>query len=290
MQNLLNFLAKYHHWLIFLLLEVVSVTMLFKYNSYQCSVWISSANTVAGHIYEWQSGMEQYLSLKQQNEQLTRRNLELTRRNNNLRQNVLRLSAHPEDADRAEFDSLSQYMLIEGRVVHSTTDRTDNLITINRGTADGVQPDMGVASGLGIVGVVYQCSSHYSVVLPVINPRSRVSCAIRGKDYFGYLGWDGGNPRYAYVEGIPRHAKFSPGEWIETNGYSAIFPAGITVGQIVSIQDSPDGMSYRLKVQLATDFTCLRDVCVISDKSFIEQSRLLQMARDSLEIMKNQNK
>ena len=49
-------------------------------------------------------------------------------------------------------------------------------------------------------------------------------------------------------------------------------------------------MSYRLKVQLATDFTCLRDVCVISDKSFIEQSRLLQMARDSLEIMKNQNK
>ena len=66
MQNLLNFLAKYHHWLIFLLLEVVSVTMLFKYNSYQGSVWISSANTVAGQIYEWQSGMEQYLSLKEQ--------------------------------------------------------------------------------------------------------------------------------------------------------------------------------------------------------------------------------
>lgn len=284
MQNLLDFLFKFHHWLLFLVLEVVSVSMLFKYNGYQGSVWISSANSIAGKVYEWQSGMEQYLSLREQNEMLTRRNLELVRRNYNLRQDILRLSVDSADVSRTEFGSLSEYLLIGAQVVHATTDRSNNLVTINRGLSDGVKPDMGVVSGVGVVGVVYQCSSHYSVVLPVINSRSRISCAIRGKDYFGFLRWDGGNPRYAYVEGIPRHAKFSIGEWIETNGFSAIFPAGVTIGKILDIQDSSDGMSYRLKIELATDFTCLREVCVISDRTFAERTRLLQMARDSLEM------
>ena len=289
MQNLLDFLSKFHHWLLFLILEVVSVSMLFKNNGYQGSVWISSANTVAGKVYEWQSGMEQYLSLREQNEMLTRRNLELVRRNYNLRQNILRLSVDSADVSQSEFGLLSEYLLIGAQVVHATTDRPNNLVTINKGLKDGVKPDMGVASGVGVVGVVYLCSDHYSVVLPVINSRSRISCAIRGKDYFGFLRWDGGNPRYAYVEGIPRHAQFNIGEWVETNGYSAIFPAGVTIGQIIDIQDSADGMSYRLKIELATDFTCLREVCVISDRSFAERTQLLQMARDSLET-KNQNK
>lgn len=282
MQNLLDFLSRYHHWLLFLLLEVASVVMLFKYNGYQGSAWLSSANYVAGKMYEWRSGMEQYLSLRETNEALTRRNQELVRRNYNLRQNVLRLTADSVAADSAEHDVLNEYKLLDAKVVQATTNSKNNLITINRGRADGVEPDMGVAGGMGIVGVVYQCSDHFSVVLPVINPRSRISCAIRGKDYFGFLGWESGNPRHAFVEGIPRHAKFDVGEWIETNGYSAIFPPGITVGKILSIQDSPDGMSYRLKIELATDFTCLRDVCVISNRHFIEQRQLLQQARDSL--------
>ena len=44
MRNLLDFLAKYHHWFIFILLEVASGVLLLKYNSYQNSVWFSSAN------------------------------------------------------------------------------------------------------------------------------------------------------------------------------------------------------------------------------------------------------
>ena len=44
MRNLLDFLKMYHHWLLFIFLEVVSGVLLFKYNSYQGSVWLSSAN------------------------------------------------------------------------------------------------------------------------------------------------------------------------------------------------------------------------------------------------------
>ena len=58
MHNLLEFLAKYNHWFVFVILEVVSFVLLFQYNSYQGSVWFSSANAVTGKLYEWDSNVE----------------------------------------------------------------------------------------------------------------------------------------------------------------------------------------------------------------------------------------
>ena len=132
------------------------------------------------------------------------------------------------------------------------------------------------------VGVVYMVSEHYSIVMPVLNVNSRVSCTIRKRGYFGYLRWSGGDPTVAYVEDIPRHAHFKRGDWVETNGYSSIFPQGVPAGKIIQVYNSSDGLSYRLKVRLATDFGNLRDVYVLSDKSIAERAGLMEAARDSL--------
>ena len=56
------------------------------------------------------------------------------------------------------------------------------------------------------------------------------------------------------------------------------------VGQIKEVYNSRDGLSYRLKVRLSTDFGNLRDVVVISDKSIAERVRLMQAAKDSLTV------
>ena len=236
MQNLLAFLAHHFHWLVFILLETVSVVMLFSYNSYQGSVWLSSANAVTGQVYEWQSELTQFFSLSRR-----------------------------------------------------SVDSHDNLITINRGTADGVEADMGVASGTGLVGVVYLAGKHYSVIIPILNKQSRISCAIRGHEYFGYLSWSGGSPVEAYLEDVPRHAIFRKGDWVETSGYSSIFPRGVRIGKIVGINDSDDGLSYRLTINLSTDFAHLREVCVITEKDFAERMRLQEAALDSLALQSNRN-
>ena len=52
MRNLLNFLIKYNYWFLFLLLEVASFILLFRFNHYQQSVYFTSANGVAGKVYE----------------------------------------------------------------------------------------------------------------------------------------------------------------------------------------------------------------------------------------------
>jgi rod shape-determining protein MreC len=282
-KNLIAFLAKYHHWFLFVLLEVASGVLLFQYNSYQGSVWFTSANYVVGKVYEANAAVRSFFSLTRVNEELTLRNFYLERQVTQLRRLYGDMTQDTTVLERQELEFLSRYKLIPAKVVSNSLDKRDNLITIDKGSADGVQKDMGVACGNGVVGVVYLVSSHYSIVIPVLNvTSSRISCAIRGRGYFGYLRWYGGDPAVAYVEDIPRHARFKRGDWIETSGYSAIFPPGVIVGKVGTIYNSPDGLSYRLKVHLTTDFGRLRDVCVISDKGIAERSRLLDQAKDSL--------
>lgn len=283
MKNLIAFLTKYHHWFLLVLLEVASGVLLFQKNSYQSSVLFTSANAVAGKVYEWDSSVRSFFSLKRVNEELTLRNFYLERQVSQLRRLYGDLTKDTTQAELEQLKFLSQYKLIPAKVVSNTIDKADNLMTIDRGRLDGVERDMGVACGSGVVGVVYLVSDHYAAVIPVLNvTSSRISCAIRGRGYFGYLQWYGGDASVAYVEDIPRHARFKRGDWVETSGYSSIFPPGVLVGKIEKIYNSTDGLSYRLKVRLSTDFGCLRDVMVISDKSIGERLRLQEQVKDSI--------
>ena len=289
MRNLLDFLYKYHHWLIFLILEVVSVVMLFQYNSYQGSVWFSSASAMSGKVYELESKMTAYLSMAKENEELTMRNIYQERQLDQLRRLYAEATKDTTDMERKGLEFLSQYQLIPAKVVENSIHKLENLITIDKGRKDGVEPDMGVACGNGVVGVVYLVSDHYSVVISALNAASsRISCAIRGRGYFGYLHWYGGDPSVAYVEDVPRHAKFKLGEWMVTSGFSSIFPSGVQVGKIEQAYNSSDGLSYKLKVRLSTDFGNVRDVVVISDKSIAERAALMQAARDSISFKQRQ--
>jgi rod shape-determining protein MreC len=285
MRNLLDFLKKYHHWFLFLLLEVTSGVLLFKYNSYQGSVWLSSANAVVGKIYEWESKAVSFFALSDVNEELSLRNFYLERQVDQLRRLYAEATQDTTAMERSELQFLSQYQLIPAKVVDNSLNKKENLMTIDKGRVDGVEVDMGVACGNGVVGVVYMVGDHYSVVIPVLNASSsRISCAIRGRGYFGYLHWYGGDPTVAYIEDIPRHAKFRLGEWVVTSGFSSIFPSGVLVGKIEQAYNSSDGLSYKLKVQLSTDFSCVRDVFVISDKGIAERAAIMQAARDSMNV------
>lgn len=284
MHNLLEFLKKYHHWFLFLLLETVSAVLLFRYNSYQGSVWLSSANVVAGKVNGVRSKAEAYLSLAKTNEELTTRNFYLERQVTQLRRLYGELTGDTTAAEQQELRMLGQYALVPAKVVSNELHRPDNLMTIDRGAADGIEVGMGVACGLGVVGVTCLVSDHYSVVIPLLNTSSHISCTIRGRGYFGVLRWDGKDATVAYLEDVPRHARFKWGDKVETNGYSSIFPPGVMVGRVETVYNSADGLSYRVKVRLFVDFGCLRDVVVISDKNLRERPQLLQAARDSLEL------
>lgn len=282
MRSLFKFLSDHFHWLLFVLLEAASLALLFRQGGYQGSAWVSSANYVAGRAYEASSAVETFFSLGKANEELTMRNFYLERQVAQLRRLYAESTGDTLAPATGQSAILARYKLIAAKVVENSLDRPDNLITINRGSADGVRKDMGVVSGLGIVGVTYVVGTHYTVVLPVLNRNSRISCSLRGRGYFGYITWDGGDPSVAWLEDLPRHARFNRGDWVQTNGYSTIFPEGVLVGRTSTVYNSADGLSYRVKVELATDFARLRDVAVVSDTTIAERARIKIAARDTM--------
>lgn len=283
MRNLLEFLAKYNHWFVFLILEVVSMVLLFQYNSYQGSAWFSSANAVTGKLYEWDANVETFFSLTKVNQELTQRNAYLEQEVQKLSDSLVSVTKDSSIYQRDQFALLRNYRLIPAKVVANSVDKPGNLMTIDKGSADGIHKDMGVISGTGVVGIVYLVAEHYAIVIPVLNTKSNISCMIQNRGYFGYLRWKGGVSDLAYLEEVPRHAHFKLGDYVVTSGYSAVFPPGVRVGRILHVFNSADGLSYRVQLRLSTDFARLRDVCVIDDAAMKERLEIMRAAQDSIE-------
>ena len=263
MKELLERLARYAHWAVFLLLELLSGIMLFQFNHYQQSVWLTQANAVTGRVLEWEADVLAYMSLRGRNAELTERNIFLQMETDQLRSELVAAGTDSVRVDSLRAEALRGILLIPARVISNSVRLDDNFLTINRGSADGVRPEMGVLSGTGIVGIVCKTSPHYAMIMSVLNTQSSISCRLRASEYFGYLHWKGGSPLRAFIDDIPRHARFEVGDTVETSGFSSVFPPGIFVGRVAAIHDSADGLAYQLEVELSTDLAHVRDVCIV---------------------------
>lgn len=264
MRNLLDFIRKYFYYFLFVVLEAVSLVLLFRFNSYQGSVWFSAANSVVAAVDGVYADLLSFVHLRDVNRHLTDQNLALQRETEQLRQALITATRDTTVTERLMQQRLAGYEMLPATVVSNSSERTNNYLVIDRGEADGVRPEMGVVGGGGVVGIVYLTGPHHSLVIPVTNRKSSISCRVRGQNYFGYLQWDGRSPLSAYLDDVPRYAKVRVGQAVETSGYSAVFPPGIFVGRIRTIRNSSDGQSYRLDVTLGTDFANLRDVSVVT--------------------------
>ncbi len=266
MRNLLLFLQRYTHILLFFVLEGVSLALLFSFNRLQSTVFFSTTSSITASIDRMWYDAASYFALRKVNTRLEYENEQLKLQNETLRGLIDEEKHEASATEELILKTLAKYPLIPAKVT-SNEQREDrfNHVIINRGTADGVKDGMGVVGGGGVVGIVSEASSHYSLVIPVTHKNSAISCRIRGTDWFGYLTWDGGSKLIANLDEIPRYAEVKKGQAIETSGYSDVFPAGIFVGNVLSVNSAPDGQSLRLKVHLGTDYSNLRDVNVVGN-------------------------
>ena len=274
MRNLLDFFLKYNYWFLFILLEVISFALLFRFNNYHGSVFFTSSNVAVGSIYKLTNNITGYFHLKDINEDLVHENVQLRLQVEHLRQSINDLTLDTIRFEQIKKDALKGYNIRKAKVINNSLTHADNYITIDKGSKDGIRSEMGVIDGNGIVGIVYLTSDHYSVVIPVLNSKSSISCKVKNSDYFGFLKWDGGSSQYATVKDMPRHSMFSIGDTIVTSGHSAVFPQGIPIGSVEDMKDSHDGLSYLLKIKLFTDYARLGNVRVISSEGYEEQVAL----------------
>lgn len=274
MRDLLNFLLRYSHWFLFLLLEALCLVLIGRTARYQQSVFFSSANYVVGKVYDMAGVVTSYFHLKDANEDLLDRNIWLEQRVAFLEKALADETGDTLTSKVAGKSLPGGYWTFKAHVIKNSLTLADNYITLDKGSAAGVRPDMGVVGAAGVVGIVYRTSPRYSLVIPLLNSKSSVSCKIQGSDYFGYLKWEGDDPCYAYLKDLPRHAEFSLGDTVVTSGFSSVFPQGLMVGTVDDMADSNDGLSYLLKVKLATDFGKLGSVRILARSGQAEQKAL----------------
>lgn len=248
--------------------------MLLRFNSYQGSVWLTQANAVVGRVTEWESKVLRFLYLSAENDSLVRENLVLQHSIKVVRDEVERLSKDSTYTERLQAERLSRLDLVPAKVVANSVMQKDNFLTVNVGSADGVEPEMGVVSGTGVVGIVCKVTPHYALVMSVLNSKSSISARLRGTEYFGYMKWEGGSPLMASMDDVPRHARVKEGDAVETSGYSSVFPPGIFLGRVARIRDSKDGLAFVLDIQMSTDLAKIGSVCVVRNKDKAELDSL----------------
>ena len=265
MNSIFQFLYKHLHWLVFVVLEIVCFVLLFSFNGFQGSIYLSTANAVSARLMVGKSRVASYFALDQTNEALAVQNAMLQQRVTELEQMLgqFRLDSLSE-AEAIDKVRRMGFRISPVRIVDNSINKTDNFITIDKGSADGLVPDMGVIDCAGTLGVVYKCSQHYSLVMPLLNSKSSLSCKVLGGDSFGFLKWEGGDARYAMLYDLPRYAEVQIGDTIVTSGHSVSFPEGLMVGRVAEMFPSSDGLYVTLKVLLSAGFDQLGHAFVVS--------------------------
>ena len=257
-------------------MEGISIVLVVSFNNYQKATVFTSANRVVGNIYSAMTDVNSYFRLKSENETLLRYNKELT---NEIETLKTRLREYEDSTSIARGQHTTQqnegFHYNTARVVNSSINKVNNYITIDKGTLQGVEDQMGVFNDKGVIGVTFTSSENFTVVMPLLNSRSRISCKVKEKSLCTLV-WDGNDTRYSYLVDLPRYELFENGDTVVTSGFSSIFPAGIPLGRIEKLEDSADGQSYRARVELFVDFANISNVFVVGNNKREEQEILEQ--------------
>ena len=274
MQAILNFLIKHNHWFLFMLLEGISFVLIVSFNNFQKATLFTSANKVVGSMYSTCNNIDSYFSLKDENGTLVAENEKLMNEIEFLKGELKEYCDSASLANNAYARKHRKgYHYNTARVVNSSVNSVNNFITINKGTKAHVTDRMGVFNDKGVIGVTYTSSDNYTVVMPLLNSKSMLSCKVKDNN-FCTLKWNGKDTRYSQLVDLPRYEVFESGDTVVTSRYSSIFPEGIPVGVIDRLEDSEDGQSYSAQVKLFVNFNEIDNVYIVSNDNISEQEGL----------------
>lgn len=266
MRSLIQFILKYQNFILFLLLELASLLLVVNRNSYQSAKFYTWSLATMGGVYEHQSEIRDYFTLRTTNE-------ELAQENAILKELIIKGASEHTPSMLSIQDPLAEKDLdiIPAKVVKASVNQQHNLITINVGLKDSVGVDMAVVGSGGVLGVVKSVSQHYAMVLPLINVEYRVSSKLKNSNHFGTLRWDTHDYRTATLAGIEQHVEVAVGDTVVTSGYGAVFPEGVMVGTVSAVEQGKEGVFYDLKISLAVDYKRITYVYVVRNNTMDER-------------------
>ncbi|MGV3540621.1 MAG: rod shape-determining protein MreC [Rufibacter sp.] len=270
MRKLFLFFFRIRAFLVFLLLEGVSLYLLYRSNTYHNAAFYQSSNYYVGKVLEFQSEVSEYFHLKETNSTLAAENARLRAQLTQLHEQKLDDSlGMVKDSLFLAPDTLSTpalYTYRPARVINNSVRRLNNHLTLNIGSDAGVGPGMGVLTSTGVVGRVKAVSRNYATVTSLLHSQTLISVRLKRNRSLGSIKWDTRNAETASLHYIPLSEKVFKGDSVVTSGSGGIFPPGIMIGRVVSVRKELDKSFYTITVRLNVDFDKLAYVYVVENR------------------------
>ncbi|HEX4852017.1 MAG TPA: rod shape-determining protein MreC, partial [Puia sp.] len=276
MRNVFLFIRRYSNFIFFLVLQILALSFLFRYNKFHEAIFMNVAEDWTGGLSAKYNSVEYYFQLKKTNEQLVSENTALR---NQLKENYESPNIPAKTViDTFSVDSLKRiqkFIYLPAKVVGNTVTSQVNFLTIHRGSLQGVRPNMGVVSSQGIVGTVVNVGENYSSVMSLLHRQYKVVVKLLRGGERGTVEWDGTSPYFVTLKDIPKSAKVNKGDTVVTSPTSSLFAGNIImVGTVQEIVDDKSSNFYTLKLKTATNFFNVEYVYVIDNTQYSEQKRL----------------
>ncbi|AGW85789.1 Rod Shape-Determining Protein MreC [Blattabacterium sp. (Nauphoeta cinerea)] len=243
-----------------MLLEFSAIFLSFSNSKLHQYIYTGSSNFMIGKIYEAIYKLRSYFLLEIENKKLLNENKEL--RNAQIFYKIKKIS---KDFKKEDINYLQQYTFTPVQIINNSIHEQENYITINKGSIDGIKPDMGIILSNGIAGIIIKTSPHFSVAISLLNLKIKVNARLKKNRYFGTLSWDGLDYEYVVLYDIPRHSTIHKGDIVETDGKSATFPEGIPIGSVDSYKFDEEHANYIIKVKLMANFSTIENAYVVKN-------------------------
>lgn len=133
-------------------------------------------------------------------------------------------------------------------------------VIIDRGSSEGVQTGMPAVTVEGVVGQVINTSPNYAKILLAIDPNSALDALVQKSRVQGIVKGNGASYHMHYVL---KNCDVQQGDRIVTSGIGGVFPKGLLIGTVSSVEKSKRGLFQKIEIAPATDFSQLEHLVII---------------------------
>ncbi|PZX54651.1 rod shape-determining protein MreC [Algoriphagus ratkowskyi] len=273
MLRILQFLYSLRSFLLFVLLEVLAIGLIVSNNSPQGAAFYNSSNALTGSVLKTRSDVMDFFSLAEANEALLSENAGLLEH--------LKERGYIPDSIALALDSALevQYNFKGARIISNSLRFAQNHLTLNKGSKDGVKPGMGIFNEQGVIGRVKSVSENFSVGISLLNTGMTLSSKIKTNNSFGTTNWDGLDSKHAKLLYVPSHVIANVGDTIVTTGFSNVFPEGIEIGIISSVEKGENPNFLDIVISLSTDFSSAHYVYLVENTQANELDSLYKTSQ-----------
>ena len=182
---------------------------------------------------------------------------EVVAENIRLRQMLNYKSAHPE------------FTMTLAGIITKDFGTWTNTFTIDRGENDGIKPNMAVVVPSGVVGFVTDVYPNSARVQTFLDPRSAIGVIVQRPEsrLAGVVKGDVNHPNKPMMVNIAREGDVLVGDKLITSGYGGIYPKGLLVGNVLSIENDTEGFVKNATIQPTVDFHRLEEVFIITSST-----------------------